>query len=213
MAGAVWLAACLLLLPEVGEAGQDVEPASSPLLAAMEDSGTALPFAFDGPGPQAVPEVIRRDEAGRATIRAVRVTSPIQINGQFDEAVYTEVPPISAFIQIEPDHGSAATEKTEVWITFDHDNLHVSVRCWDSHAERIVANEMRRDNGNVFSGDYIAFNFDTSYDRRNATDFAVNPVGGRADGQITNEDLYSIDWNTAWDVQTRRFEAGWAFEA
>ena len=212
MAVAVWLAACLLLLPGVAQAGQDAEASSSPLPAAMEDSGTNLPFAFDGPAPPIAPDVIRRDASGRATIRAVRITSPIRIDGQFDEAVYTEVPSISDFIQIEPDHSSPATEKTEVWIMFDRTHLYVSVRCWDSHAERIVANEMRRDNGSVFSGDYIAFNFDTFYDRRNATDFAVNPVGGRADGQITNEDLYSMDWNTVWDLETSRFEEGWAFE-
>ena len=44
-----------------------------------------------------------------------------------------------------------ATEKTEVWVFFDEDNVYVSARAWDSHPERMVENEMRRDNRNLYN--------------------------------------------------------------
>ena len=45
--------------------------------------------------------------------------------------------------------GSPATEKTDVWLTFDHDQVYVSFRCWETRPERMIANEMRRDNSNI----------------------------------------------------------------
>ena len=93
---------------------------------------------------------------------------------------------MSDFIQKEPREGSAATEKTEVWLFFDDDNVYVSFRCWESQPERMVANEMRRDNNNIFQNDHIAFVFDTFYDRRNGVEFVDQPdrrPDGRPDHQ------------------------------
>jgi hypothetical protein len=110
----------------------------------------------------------------------VRLTAPLRVDGRLDESVYASVPSITDFIQVEPQEGAPATEKTEVWLTFDLDNVYVSFRCWDSHQERLVANEMRRDNGTIWSGnDNVSFMFDTFYDRRNSFQFVVNPIGGR----------------------------------
>ena len=147
------------------------------------------------------------------TIRAVRLTVSIRLDGMLDEAIYTSVPPISDFIQVEPQEGEPATEKTEVWLTYDSDHAYVSFRCWESEPTRVVANEMRRDSGAIWQGnDIIGFIFDTFYDRRNAVEFVVNPLGGRQDAQVTSGQ-WNGDWNTVWDVKTGRFEGGWTVEA
>jgi hypothetical protein len=100
--------------------------------------------------------------------------------GALDEAIYTSVPPISDFIQVEPQEGSPATEKTEVWVSFDDDYVYVSFRCFESDPTRVVPNEMRRDGNNLWQGnDVVGFVFDTFYDRRNAFQFIVSPIGGR----------------------------------
>src|SRR6185295_20060213 len=156
---------------------------------------------------------ITRDEAGRATVRAVRLTSPLRLDGQLDEEIYTTVPPIEGLVQVEPSPGSPATERTEAWVTFDRDHIYVSFRCWDSHPERMVVNEMRRDNSNVFQNEFVAVFFDSFYDRRNAAYFAVNALGGRVDAQITNERQFNTDWNTVWDAKVGRFAGGWTVEA
>ena len=64
--------------------------------------------------------------------------------------------------------GQPATEKTEVWITFDDENVYVSMRAAESRPERMIVNEMRRDSGNIRQGDSIEFSFDTFRDRRSA---------------------------------------------
>lgn len=72
------------------------------------------PAAPAGPPPPALPDTIARDDAGRATVRAVRVTTPMRIDGRLDEGAYTSVQPASGFIQMEPNAGQPASEKTEV---------------------------------------------------------------------------------------------------
>jgi hypothetical protein len=201
------LAACLG--PAVAtHAGQVVAGSVSLPPVAVE-----LPFAFEGAPAPIPPEVVSRDPSGRVTIRVVKLSAPLRIDGRLDEPLYKTVPPISDFIQVEPQEGMPATERTEVWVSFDRDNIYVSFRCWESQPERVVANEMRRDNNAIFQGnDHIAFMFDTFYDRRNSVLFEFNPIGGRLDGQVTNERQFNGDWNPVWDLEPGRFEGGWTIE-
>jgi len=206
------LAALCVLLAPASLAGQSALP--PPASAGGPEASTEIPFAFDGPAPPAAPATISRDESGRATIRAVRLTAPLRVDGALDEVVYTSVAPISDFIQVEPQEGAPATERTEVWVTFDDDHVYVSFRCWESDPTRLVANEMRRDGSSLWQGnDVVGFLLDTFYDRRNSFQFIVNALGGRSDGQVTNERQWNGDWNPVWEVRTGRFEGGWTVEA
>jgi hypothetical protein len=202
--------AVLILLTSVVRAGQ-VGPADS--AGSSGDPSFELPFAYDGPPVPVAPSVITRDADGRATLRAVRLSAPIRLDGQLDEAVYATTPPLTDFFQMEPVEGDIATEKTEGWIFFDDDAFYVTFRCWESRPDALVANEMRRDSNNIFQNDHIAFLIDTFYDRRNGVEFAINPIGGRWDGQITNERQFNADWNPIWDLSVGRFSGGWTVEA
>ena len=188
--------------------------ALSLLLPAAAGAQTAELPPFDGPPAPVAPAVISRDGDGRATVRAIRLSEPLRVDGALDEAVYRDVPPFSDFIQIEPTPGAPATEKTDMWVTFDDDNVYVSAKVWDTNMATLVATEMRRDNNTIFIGnDVILFLFDTFYDRRNGVAFTVNALGGRQDGQVSNERQYSGDYNPIWDVKTSRVEGAWTMEA
>ena len=171
------------------------------------------PGVIDGPPPPLPPDVIRRDDQGNATIRAVELPAGIRLDGQLDENVYFTVPAITGFIQQSPDEGAPATEETEAWILFDDDNIYVAARVWDSAPpSQWVANEMRRDTRQLRQNDTFAVILDTFYDRRNGVAFYTNPLGAIADFQITNEGNPNSDWNPIWDVRTGRFEGGWTVE-
>jgi hypothetical protein len=121
---------------------------------------------------------------------------------------------MSDFVQVEPQPGQPATERTDVWVSFDDDNLYLSARAHDSDMEHLVATEMRRDSNTMFQGnDVVTFVLDPFYDRRNALSFTINPIGGRSDTQVTNERQFSQDWNPVWTVKTARFADGWSVEA
>jgi hypothetical protein len=174
--------------------------------------GSPLP-AFSGPPAPLLPELVARDSEGRITIRAVRLNTPLRVDGQIDESAYDGLVPISDFIQMEPAGGEPATEKTEIWLFFDQSNVYVTIRAWESQPERMIVNEMRRDSNNIRQGECVGFSLDTFYDRRNAFQFEVNPLGARTDGQSTNERQYSADWNPVWDLAVGRFTGGWVMEA
>ena len=176
-------------------------------------AGVVDPALIDGPAAPVPPAVMTRNDQGQATVRAVRLDESIDFDGVLDEAIYGTVPAISGFIQLTPDVGAAATERTEVWILFDETNVYVSARVWDSAPEsQWVANEMRRDTSQLRQNDTFAVFFDTFYDRRNGVLFYTNPLGARADAQFTNEGNPNSDWNPVWDVRTGRFDGGWTVE-
>ncbi len=178
------------------------------------DSGGGAPVVLNGPPPPVPPAVVNRDDRGRVTIRAVALTESLSVDGRLDESLYASVPAISDFIQQEPVENAPATERTEVWIFFDENNVYVAARLWESEPDRVIANEMRRDNTTIFNGnDNFAFAFDTFYDRRNLVSFETNPIGGRLDMQVTNESQINTDWNPVWQVEVGQFEAGWTLEA
>ena len=171
------------------------------------------PGMIDGPPPPMPPEVMTRDEQGRTTIRAIKLTEGIRLDGRLDEQVYHTVPAITGLIQQVPDEGAPATEKTEAWIMFDERNVYVAGRVWDSAPPSAwVANEMRRDTSQLRQNDTFTVVFDTFYDRRNGVAFYTNPLGALADFAITNEGNVNKDWNPVWDLRTGRFEGGWTVE-
>ena len=157
------------------------------------------------------PAIVSRTAPDKVTIRAVRVPSPLKIDGRLDEAVYDSVEAITGFIQQEPREGEPATEKTEAWILFDDENLYIAARNWDSHPEREIANELRRDNGNILGNENFTFVIDTFHDGRNGYLFQTNPLGALRDMTVT-DDLQNSSWNGIWSVRTGRFEHGWTLE-
>ena len=187
--------------------------ASTPEPRAARAAGFAVAGAVDRPPPPLPPAVIARDAQRRATVRAVKLAAGLRLDGRLDEPVYRIVPAIDDFIQQEPDEGAPGTERTEVWILFDTDNIYVAGRVWDSAPPAAwVANEMRRDTSQLRENDTLWVAFDTFNDRRNGVAFYTNPLGALGDFQITNEGNPNGDWNPVWDVRTGRFEGGWTVE-
>jgi hypothetical protein len=145
-------------------------------------------------------------------VRAFRVTQPMRIDGRLDEEIYGTVAPINGFVQQLPTEGVPATEDSDLWIFFDDENLYISARAHDSQADRIAANELRRDNGNIFQfNDNFSVSLDTFYDRRNGFYFQTTPIGALRDQAIT-DGVMNVNWNTVWDVKTEIFDGGYTLE-
>ena len=179
--------------------------AASPAAAAgLQAGGAAWP---------APPEVVLRDGQGSVTVRAVKLAAGLRVDGVLDEPVYGCVRAVGGLVQLMPDEGAPATERTEAWILFDADNVYVGARLWDSAPPaEWVANEMRRDTRQLRDNDSFWVMFDTFHDRRNGVAFYTNPLGGLGDFAITNEGNPNSDWNPVWNVRTGRFDGGWTVE-
>ena len=166
----------------------------------------------EGAGVPRAPAVKTQDADGHVTVRAVRISNPLVVDGRLDDPVYQTVPAIDGFIQQLPDEGAPPTEPTEIWILFDDDNIYLSARCWDSQPERMVADEMTRDARAIWRNELLSVIFDTFHDGRNGMNFSTNPLGGLMDNLVTDESAVNLDWNTVWDAQTSFFDQGWIVE-
>ena len=164
-------------------------------------------------GVPVLPETAARDDDGNLTVRAVRVDTPINIDGRLEESLYETVNPISNFIQNEPVNGALATERTEIWLAFDNDNIYVGIRAFESEPDRMIANTMQRDSFDLLQNENVAVMFDTFNDRRSGILLQWNPIGGRWDGQMSGGANANADWNPVWELATAEFEGGWTSEA
>ncbi|MSO62350.1 MAG: hypothetical protein EXQ50_09705 [Acidobacteria bacterium] len=182
--------------------------AIAPLALIMVLSGLVPAAAQEAPGPA---EAVTRNAQGHAVLRTTRLTSPMTFDGRLDEPFYQTVPAASGFIQQEPAEGSPASDKTEFWVFFDDQNIYVGARLWETHPDRRVTSDMRRDASNMYNNDHLAVLFDTFDDRRNGFGFSSNAQGGMFDWQVTNEQP-SNNWNGLWGVRTANFDQGWTVE-
>ncbi len=191
------LLACLLIM-------------GAPYALAAQESAPAV---VNDPPPPVGDQMINQQGEEGATLRAVRVTGPIHIDGVVDEPFYQNTPPITAFVQSVPDVDSAPTQKTEVWIGFDDTNVYVSAKVYDTEGPGgWIANEMVRDSPQLRQNDNFGVFLDTFYDRRNAVGFYGNAIGGMSDLQITNEGNPNFDWNPIRESRTAQFDWGWSIE-
>jgi hypothetical protein len=192
-------------------AGQAAEPRAAAI--AVEEERAPVPArVIDGPPAPVPPAVMTRDADGRATIRAVRLTEPLRLDGLLDEDIYRTVAPVTGFYQTLPDGGQPASQETEVWVMFDDRNLYVTARCWDEGGpSALIAHELRRDR--VREDDNFGVLFDTYHDKRNGYYFTINPIGGFRDGYYASTGgAGGENFNPIWDVRTTTFERGWILE-
>ena len=147
----------------------------------------------------------------RRTAEVGVITAPITVDGVLDEEVWSSTPSIGELVQRQPVPGASPSERTDVRLLRDRDNLYVGVMAYDSEPEEILGAQMARD-GNLNSDDRIEILLDTFRDQRSAFYFATNPAGALVEGLTYANGELNTDWDTTWDVRTRRTESGWTAE-
>jgi hypothetical protein len=150
---------------------------------------------------------------GRVTRAAVVTTTnaPITIDGVLEEPAWGAAPKIGDLVQRQPEPGQAPTERTDVTLLYDEDNLYIGVMAYDSEPDRIIGTQMARD-ASLGSDDRIEILLDTFRDQRSAFYFATNPSGALVDGLTFANGQLNTDWDAIWQARTRRTEQGWVAE-
>ncbi len=156
--------------------------------------------------------VITAQKSEPSEITAFKINSPIKLDGILNEPAWQKAPKILNFTQRELHEGEPATEKTEVAVLYDENNLYIGFWGYDSHPEEIIALKMERDFrwGSEDNFEIIISPFN---DNRNGYLFVVNPNGAMADVLITDEGRgKNKSWDGIWDVQTTVNDKGWFAE-
>ena len=145
-------------------------------------------------------------------IRPFLTQEAIEIDGHLNEEAWAEAQVIDDFIQQSPDEGQPTTERTEVRMVYDAENLYIGFECSDSQPEKVVANEMRRD-GQLWQNDNVYVMLDTYGDKRQCFFFRTNALGALSDTAVTDggENLNG-SWDCIWEAAGRRHDKGWTVE-
>ena len=148
------------------------------------------------------------------TVRAVRASEPPTIDGILDEPFWLEIEPVTDFRQRVPVDGAPSSERTELRVAFDDNNLYFAVVLHDSDPSGIRRSILHRE-GRIDQDDNIRIGLDTYHDRRNAYIFEINPFGTQGDALITDESMTLSDWwwEGVYESQARITDEGWVVEA
>ena len=152
-------------------------------------------------------------QSGPPSVAAARIDTadaPV-IDGDLSDPSWAQAMVIDEFLQVEPDTGAPATERTVLRIMYDENNLYFGVYAYDSQPDQIVVRSMARD-GPLYTGDNISIVLDPGLTRRNAYSFQIGPSGGRGDALILNNSSQLDEWDPIWAAQARIVADGWVAE-
>ena len=204
--------------PSVGLAGtgsgaSSATPLSNPPDGSSPPSNLA-PETIGTTGILATPRTPRTPGV-MPSMRVGRTAEAPVMDGIVDDSAWAVADVASDFLQREPQEGLAASERTEVRILYDDENLYIGVIAYDRSPSSVLASEMRRDAlGSRFSGSDDTFSvvLDTFNDGRSAFLFTVNALGTRYDATIRNESQINSDWDEAWEAAAQITARGWEAE-
>src|SRR5437870_3599667 len=139
-------------------------------------------------------------QATISSAEAVRVDRAPKLDGSLDDPLWQSAKVITDFRQREPNEGEPGTEKTDVRILYTRHAVYFGINCYDSEPSRIVETELRRDVTQDLD-DHFEILIDSTFDRRDAYVFQINPLGTQIDGLIVEErgNNSSGDFDSGWD--------------
>ena len=119
----------------------------------------------------------------RPTVTIPRIDARVVVDGQLDEAAWTQAAVLDGFHQYQPVDGQAALERTEVLVWYAPDALMVGIKAHTANVATLRATLADRDK--IENDDHVVLYLDTFNDRRRAFMFGVNPLGVQLDGVRT----------------------------
>ena len=175
-------------------------------------------------------------ENGLPSVQAVRLEQPPELDGFVNEPLWQQIQPATDFTQQNPDEGQPSTERTEVRLGFDAENLYVGIICFDSRPGEIVITQNRRD-AQLTNTDAVQILLDTFNDGQNAFIFGTSPTGIEFDAQVSKAGqqrggqggparaggggggaqrggaaAMNLNWDAVWSVRSQITERGWESE-
>ncbi|MEL6832595.1 MAG: DUF5916 domain-containing protein [Bacteroidota bacterium] len=138
----------------------------------------------------------------------------ITIDGRVDEVAWFSGSPATNFWENFPTDTVLCDAKTEIYMTFDEDNLYIAAKCY-APGQNYVVPSLRRDY-RAGGSDNITFLLDPFRDRTNAFVFGMNPYGVMREALISNGGNSTSDWLGEWDNKWKGesaiFEDYWSCE-
>lgn len=147
----------------------------------------------------------------QSSLKIARIDAPPKIDGVLSEGEWANATKSELAYQKEPQENDAPTEKTEVYLAFDKENLYVAFRAFDTNPSGIRAPISKRDS--IEQDDFVSIWLDTYDDRRRTYIFRFNPLGIQADGIFTQADVGNLTWDGVLESKGNLTGDGYIVEA
>src|SRR6202158_3812846 len=96
-----------------------------------------------------------------------------------------------------PSDGAPISQRTEIYLGYDDENLYAIFVCFDREPKKIRARLSRRED--VLDDDTVEIMLDTFHDHRRAYAFITNPLGVQLDALWTEGQDFDPSFDTVWN--------------
>ena len=143
--------------------------------------------------------------------------SPVIDGDVLSDPVWQAQTGVTGFVQVRPQQGVPASQKTRVYVSYSEDTFYLAVICYDDDPKTLIISDARRD-ASLRNIDSFRFIIDGFQDRQNGFVFGTTPGGAQYDGQVTKEGSrdggggFNKNWDATWEVATKVGDFGWSAE-
>jgi len=154
-------------------------------------------------------------QPAKRQLPAKRITAAIKIDGVLNETAWKDAPVADQFISLRPTPflPESADNATQVYFLYNNEGIYVGGYLHEKNKDSIASELKGRDGfGN---NDFIGVVFDTYYDKLNAFEYFVTPLGEQWDAKVspnTNGNSEDFSWNAVWESAAKLQSDGWSFE-
>jgi hypothetical protein len=143
------------------------------------------------------------------TLRALKTSEPMSVDGILDESFWGECPVGTGFIDMRT--GKLAEHQTLVRVAYTQTHLYVAIECLDERTDLIRASERREDR--PFTGDdFVQLHLDPQHTHRMKYAFFSNPLGTQADANEGPSGIFNYGWTAEWESAAAILPDRWVVE-
>lgn len=143
---------------------------------------------------------------------AIKITSPIEIDGGLSEPAWDQAPEAAAYLVNPVDRENPSQIRTSIRILFDQSTLYLGFLCTDEEKEDIFAELTDRD-ADLRDDDSVYILMESKNEPDGYAIFMTNPRGARTDGLVSRDgQLADPTWDTSWQAAGRHTDFGWSAE-
>jgi|JI10StandDraft_1071094.scaffolds.fasta_scaffold18124_5 hypothetical protein len=144
-------------------------------------------------------------------VHASRLSQAPVIDGKLDEPLWQEAAVITEFRQIKPGDGALASERTEVRVGYDKDNLYIGAHMIDRRGPDAITATVMKQGSRLADDDRLGIILDPFGTGRGAYRFEVNLNGVRND-MLYQGSQPQGEWTVIWDAAASLTDDGWSAE-
>jgi hypothetical protein len=134
----------------------------------------ALPVLID-------PPIVYHGRSGNLDVRPPRLEADIEVDGRLAEEPWRNAAVLTGFSQFSPVDGVPSADSTEILVWYSPSAIHFGIRAYEAHGG---VHATLADRDRIGADDHVQILLSTFNDSRQATVFAVNPLGVQSDGAL-----------------------------